>query len=316
MSSPGAAEHNRNKKLLLTSSAAITSQTSRSTLIDHAIIISRERTTSFNDYEESNERKQRLRNRALRSDSNKSHRNRSRSGSEEQENSKLGPQHQTRSRRGKYGSFIDMYDENSSMDEKSIDSKVAGEEETADEKTEITSSEEDYLEEAASFRNMLFRSEDAKVSIKLFFALDKSKAKQKAQKYDPKKVFPDWILKDPSFRVNNNLNAGMHISHILQMKENERNSTQTSDLVKWLMSVWPMAATMGFKRVAEMLKVFKHFVYPEGENIVVQGDQGSSFYIIISGMTTVIKEGIGIVARLGMGKSFGEVALFSTSDIR
>jgi len=75
------------------------------------------------------------------------------------------------------------------------------------------------------------------------------------------------------------------------------------------MSVWGIANTMGYKRCGNMFKEFKYSVYDSGETIVKEGERGLTFYIIISGTTTVHKEGIGVVGQLMKGKSFGEIAL-------
>lgn len=58
-----------------------------------------------------------------------------------------------------------------------------------------------------------------------------------------------------------------------------------------------------------MVKSFKYMVYPEEEDIIIEGEFGLTFYIIVSGAAAVLKDGIGKVATLGMGKSFGQLAL-------
>lgn len=50
-------------------------------------------------------------------------------------------------------------------------------------------------------------------------------------------------------------------------------------------------------------------IYHKGDNIVTQGDVGENFYFIERGECNVIKEGEGVVSKLGKGDYFGEVAL-------
>jgi len=82
------------------------------------------------------------------------------------------------------------------------------------------------------------------------------------------------------------------------------------------MSVWPIAETMGFKKCGAMTQSFKYFVYQPGDNIITEGERGLTFYIIVSGTTSVHKDGVGKVAELGQGKSFGEIALTQGKDLR
>lgn len=51
--------------------------------------------------------------------------------------------------------------------------------------------------------------------------------------------------------------------------------------------------------------------YAPGDIIVKEGDVGENFYFIESGTAQVIKEGTGVVAELGKGDYFGEVALLN-----
>jgi cGMP-dependent protein kinase len=55
--------------------------------------------------------------------------------------------------------------------------------------------------------------------------------------------------------------------------------------------------------------------YSPGERIVMQGDPASSFYIIKSGLVRVLVNAQE-VNRLGVGASFGEAALVSSSQPR
>merc|ERR1712023_478688 len=79
--------------------------------------------------------------------------------------------------------------------------------------------------------------------------------------------------------------------------------------------MWQTARMMGLKKCPQMLNVFRYLVYQPGEYIITEGEVGHTFYIIIQGSTYVHKDGVGIVAHLGRGKSFGELAL-AKGDMR
>jgi CRP-like cAMP-binding protein len=102
---------------------------------------------------------------------------------------------------------------------------------------------------------------------------------------------------------------------IAQIPFEKRSHDQKTHMVQWLCEKWPTARQMGIVKCMAMTKVLKHFSYKAGENIVTEGDTGLTFYIIIDGETEVHKGGVGVVARLGAGFSFGEIAL-SGKDTR
>lgn len=55
--------------------------------------------------------------------------------------------------------------------------------------------------------------------------------------------------------------------------------------------------------------------FSPNQNIVNEGDQASSFYIIMEGETNIIKNSK-VVRQLNKGDSFGEQALYSTNSVR
>ena len=129
-------------------------------------------------------------------------------------------------RRSSYGTLMDMFDDQSVDSTNDGDGDGDGNDMRMVDDDTDEDDEEDFENAVTSFRDMLFTSEDAKLGIKLHFAMDTSKKKFKTQRYDRRKVFPDWMVKDPSWSVSSSMSTGMHIAHILQMKENERTSGQ------------------------------------------------------------------------------------------
>ena len=134
-------------------------------------------------------------------------------------------------------------------------------------------------------------------------------------KYRSKDVLPDWIMKTKDWKNTKGKTDGSDISEILRVQPANRTLEQAAQLVHFLMAVWATARQMGIKKCTQMLNEFKYVSYEPAEHIITEGEEGMTFYIIISGMTAVHKGGIGIVARLGKGKAFGELALVK-GDVR
>ena len=133
--------------------------------------------------------------------------------------------------------------------------------------------------------------------------------------YHAERVFPLHCLRHPEWK-NEAKEKGAQISHLFLVPVYERSPEQVSVLCTWLMSVWPVAAGMGFVRASQMLKCLKYCFYGENDDIVTQGEVGDAFYVIIQGIADVIVAGVGSVASLGVGRSFGETALKNEGDVR
>lgn len=168
-----------------------------------------------------------------------------------------------------------------------------------------------------SFRKVSYESKEMKRLVALHDPQEKLPVGLNDVNYYQNLVFPDWILSNPLWKNapkhNENFNE---ISEILKVPVSKRTQEQISTLIHWLMSVWAVANTMGFKRCGAMFKEFKYQTFEENEKVIVEGERGLTFYIIISGNAVVHKEGIGIVGQLGKAKSFGEIALTQGKDLR
>ena len=166
-----------------------------------------------------------------------------------------------------------------------------------------------------SFRNMRFESETMKFLLKIEEIDDHAKLGS-VEAYDVQNMFPNWIINDPEWKLTESRHKENEISLIMRIPVQQRTQEQISTLVHWLMAVWETARLMGFKRCAAMSKVFQVLTYEHGENIITEGERGLTFFIIISGNCIVHKIGIGNVATLGRGQSFGEIALTEGKDLR
>jgi CRP-like cAMP-binding protein len=167
-----------------------------------------------------------------------------------------------------------------------------------------------------SYQNEVFDSEEMKLMIELQKPQEHISGENLTANYNNKIVFPDWLLHDPDWKRAKGESNKNNISEILQLLPHSRNADQVEILVYWLQSVWPIAKGLTYARCAAMLKEFKYFTYETGVNIITENERGLTFYIIVSGETEVIKDGIGVVAQLGKGKSFGEIALTQGKDLR
>ena len=135
------------------------------------------------------------------------------------------------------------------------------------------------------------------------------------QFYKSKDILPEWILKTNDWKLTKGKSDNNDMSEILKVTPLQRTMEQNSHLVDFLMSVWQTANMMGLKKCTQMLHEFKYIVYEPDENIITEGEEGLTFYIVIAGSCHVHKAGIGNVAQLGKGKSFGEIAL-AKGDVR
>jgi hypothetical protein len=169
--------------------------------------------------------------------------------------------------------------------------------------------------DATSFRDIGFQSEEMKHLLKLESHIDDDRFNSQIS-YEATHMFPPWILDNPEWQSTEAKNKDNKISEVLQTPFSQRTQEQTSTLIHWLMSVWETANMMGFKRCGAMTKVFHFLTYEPGEDIITEGERGLTFYIVISGDCVVHKEGIGNVASLSKGQSFGELALTEGKDLR
>ena len=76
-----------------------------------------------------------------------------------------------------------------------------------------------------------------------------------------------------------------------------------------LFSRVPIFKGLGEDELKAIVKLSKRSSFKPGETIVKEGDAGLGFYVIVEGKASVKKKGK-VVARLGRGSFFGEMALF------
>lgn len=169
----------------------------------------------------------------------------------------------------------------------------------------------------SSFRDVTYHSQEMKKLLSLHEPDEKIPSGLNDVSYSANNVFPDWILSNTAWRnAPKQIENANEISDILNTPLSKRTSDQNSTIIHWLMSVWGIANSMGFKRCAAMFREFNFSAYEPGESIITEGERGLTFYLIVSGTATVHKEGIGVVGQLSKGKGFGEIALTQGKDLR
>jgi len=169
-----------------------------------------------------------------------------------------------------------------------------------------------------SFVNMHFQTDDSKLVVKQFSEYtDPSRRKLKEAEYRADQVYPEWMRTNELW-VQSVTAAHNEISDILEKPKKKRSEKEWKQLVSWMMQIWHTARELGPKRCFAMTKAFHFFHYEPGTDIITEGDRGLTFYIIVEGTVDIIKDGVGKVAEIGRGKSFGEIALTGKegSDLR
>mmetsp|Transcript_15434 Transcript_15434/g.29053 ORF Transcript_15434/g.29053 Transcript_15434/m.29053 type:complete len:848 (-) Transcript_15434:296-2839(-) len=205
---------------------------------------------------------------------------------------------------------VDDYYGVNKIDEASLE----GSETTRSDTSPFSVAYDDGWENAASYADMKFKSEEMNHLLKL----EESPTKDKIMKLDyaAEHLFPQWIIDNKDWKSTQSKKNENKISDILQIQYANRSVEQTSTLIHWLMSVWQTAYMLGYKRCGQMFKVFHFLTYKPGTDVIVENERGLTFYIVISGTATVHKDGIGVVATITKGMSFGELALTEGNDVR
>jgi len=91
-----------------------------------------------------------------------------------------------------------------------------------------------------------------------------------------------------------------------------KSQSDSKDYVVFLRAI-PLLSALPEADVRTIATCLKEAEYPEGKNVIVEGDEGNSFYIIREGEVKCTKVGQGEVSkRLSRGAFFGELALLSS----
>ena len=136
-----------------------------------------------------------------------------------------------------------------------------------------------------SFRDAPYESAEMKQLLSLTEPDEKAPPGSDDVSYKSSKVFPEWVLKNSNWKSTAKTNEEANtVSDILKLDKNKRNPDQNSMVIKWLMSVWKIAFTMGFKRCGSMLKAFEYVSYQPGENII---EEGSFQYLRIAAVANL-----------------------------
>lgn len=142
--------------------------------------------------------------------------------------------------------------------------------------------------EISYFKDMTYKSEEMKHFLKV--ELPHPTEKMTRPDYNAENLFPKWILDNHEWQQSTQHDKGNEISELAQISWGDRTQEQNSSLIHWLMSVWPTAHQMGYKKCGMMWRVFSLLNYEPSQDIIVEGERGLTFYIIISGEAIVLKK--------------------------
>jgi CRP-like cAMP-binding protein len=84
--------------------------------------------------------------------------------------------------------------------------------------------------------------------------------------------------------------------------------TLTHDRRAELLAACPLFKGIDAEGVAHLADVATAVDFPPGHVIARQGDIGTGFFVIVSGLVRVVRDGT-VVARLGPGEFFGELSV-------
>jgi CRP/FNR family transcriptional regulator, cyclic AMP receptor protein len=94
----------------------------------------------------------------------------------------------------------------------------------------------------------------------------------------------------------------------LDMEAREDRMTLTHDRRAELLAGCPLFQGIGAEGVAHLAEVATPVDFPAGHVIARQGDIGTGFFVIVTGLVRVVRDGV-VVARLGAGEFFGELSI-------
>lgn len=123
-----------------------------------------------------------------------------------------------------------------------------------------------------------------------------------------KPSLPEWIVRHDDYKQVDQIIREQRLSQALNEQPNARSAEQIQLLSMFLQDVWATAEELGSIGVREIAKTAGFTSVKRGERVVREGDNGTAFFIIVSGALDVVKRNQR-VATLGSGSSFGEAAL-------
>ena len=135
--------------------------------------------------------------------------------------------------------------------------------------------------------------------------------------YKDSMTFPPWITKSDLWQSkSDNKNLDILVADIITIPVASRDALQNQNLAMWLMKNWAYAEKIGLQKTLQILNFFYYKVYEPNEYVFREGDFGDTFYVVVKGALSIIKNGVGIVNKLTQGRSFGEIAITSNNSER
>ena len=115
-------------------------------------------------------------------------------------------------------------------------------------------------------------------------------------------------MKHAHFEATRDLVRHVRLREALGRAPKERSQDDVEHVLDFLRSVWRATDRLGPERTEQVARTAVRKTFPRGEDVVVEGDRGTTFYVIAFGSAAVKKDGRQ-VATLEVGGSFGEASL-------
>ena len=131
-------------------------------------------------------------------------------------------------------------------------------------------------------------------------------------------VFPSWLLHRPAFQAilkPGLLGGSSGDSPLITACKRPPDERQAHDLLvisralRSSHSLFTLTLVNNDEQLDKLAQAVEYDGHDTGQDVVIQGDPGDYFYLVIAGKLDVIVHGLGVVARLGEGNTFGELAL-------
>ncbi len=129
---------------------------------------------------------------------------------------------------------------------------------------------------------------------------------EKLEASDPERVVADLVTIANGRGGKDNITAVLVSLGGLDAGDEER--LERLEAQKRVLSETPLFTTLNARELRQVLQVTELRSFADGEDVVVQGEQGEELFIVLSGEVDVMRSGAS-VARLRPGEHFGEMAL-------
>lgn len=134
--------------------------------------------------------------------------------------------------------------------------------------------------------------------------------------YRDSNVYPSWITKSSLWESKSNQDLDGKVEELVTIPAASRDALQNQNMAMWLMKNWLYAEKIGLQKSLQLINYFYYKTFEPQEYVFQEAQFGDTFYIVVKGTLSIIKDGVGVVNILSQGGSFGEIALTSNNSQR